>query len=89
MILSKKTSCALFQIRMPRWKERVIGVADYRLQTHNEIHIMAKNKDGELYFPDKYYISLEKARTYPVQVMSSIDLRLIPINDLEVLEREA
>lgn len=88
MVLPKTTACALFQIRMPRWKERVVGIADYRIQTHNEIHILAKNKDGKLYFPDKYYISGEKARSYPIQTRSSIDLRLIPINDLEVLVRE-
>lgn len=87
MKLSKTTQCSLFQIQVPRWKERVVGLADYRLSTHNEIHILAKDKEGKRYYPDNYYISQEKARSYPLQTRSGIDLRLVPINDLETLER--
>lgn len=87
MIIDNKTSCNLFHIHVPIWSKKSIGLADYRLATHNEIHIGAKRKDGELYYPDAYYISAEKARSYPLEHRSGIDVRIIPIRDLEVLER--
>jgi len=87
MELPRLTECSLFQIHVPRWKERVVGIADYRISRHNEIRILAKNKDGKKYYPDNYYMSGEQARTYPTQTRSGITLRLIPINDLKVLVR--
>lgn len=87
MKLNKKTECSLFQVHVPIWSEKAVGLADYRLSTHNEVQILAKRKDGELYYPDKYYISRDKARTFPTKQRGGLDLRIVPINALEILER--
>lgn len=85
--IDRKTACSLFQIQSVRWKNREIGIADYRISNHNEIHILQKGKNGR-YFPDTYYISGEDARKYPSEnVGHSVEVRLIPIKDLKILER--
>lgn len=87
MVLDKKIACTLYEIHVPIWSSKSVGLADYRLSTHNEIRINAKGPDEKKYYPDNYYISLEKARSYPVQSRSGFEMRIIPIRDLEVLER--
>lgn len=87
MELPRLTECSLFQIHVPIQNDKAIGIADYRISRHNEIHILSKDKDGQRYYPDNYYISGEDARKYPLQRRSGIELRLIPINDLKVLVR--
>lgn len=85
--LDRNTACSMFQIQKIRWKNREIGIADYRISTHNEIHILQAGKNGR-YFPDVYYISGEDARKKPLEkVGSSVEVRLIPIKELKLLER--
>lgn len=84
------TVCTLFEIRMPRWKERTIGLNLARITKHNEIHILYRRKsDGELTYPDKYYFDGDnlKGLDYEVQNVKGITLVLIPISHLEKLER--
>ena len=89
MKLLKSTACQRFDIQKIRWKQRVIGLAVYRVSDHNEIHIHEKsNKDGTLYFPDTYYVSGKVARSCEVQHLpSGVDLYLVPMNKMEILER--
>lgn len=93
MVLGRTTVCSLFKIRSVRWKKRCIGLANYRIGTHNEIHILQVGKDGERYFPDTYYISKAKiekgvkAGEYEVDNRKGVYLIIVPINDLEILER--
>ena len=77
----------MITIRVPRWTKRTVGIGGYRLAEHNQIEITKTDKDGNRYYPDQYYISGERARTYPTQELpSGILLFLIPISDLEILE---
>jgi len=89
MILGKFTPCSKIEIRSPRWKERTIGIAKFRVGVHNEIEILSTRPDGTRHYPDKYYISGESVRACPTQVLkpSGVVLYLVPINSLEPLER--
>lgn len=90
MKLSRLTPASKIEIKAPIWNTRSIGVATFKIGTHNEIHIKATGKDGQRLYPAPLYISGEKARQYPVEPVRSnpnIKLHIIPINELEPLER--
>lgn len=91
MKLPRLTPAALFKIKVPVWGGRKVGLATYKIALHNEIRIMAVNTEGELIYPRPFYISGEKAKTYPIEPVRNypnIKLYIIPISDLELLERE-
>lgn len=91
MILSKNISCNLFEIRKPVWGGRKVGLASYKIAAHNRIDILYTDKAGRRIYPLPLYISGADARKYPVQAVRNnpnVKLYIIPINDLEVLERE-
>lgn len=80
----------LFEIKTPVWGGRKVGLATYKVGTHNEIRILTKNKEGQPLYPQPLYISGTKAREYPIEPVKSnpnIKLYIIPVSDLEVLER--
>lgn len=66
----------------PRWHDRVVLVADHKLRTDNQIAI------GHSEFPNALYISGERAKQYPIEVLKTRDggempVRAIPLADLE------
>lgn len=78
-----------FSIKMPRWKQRVVGLAAYRVSDHNKVDIMAAGKDGERYYPDTYYISGEEVRKCEKQMLpQGLELYLVPINKLQILTEQ-
>lgn len=90
MKLSRLTPCQLFEIKVPIWGGRKVGLATYKVGQDNEIRILKRDVNGTLLYPQPLYISGEKAKTYPVEPVRSnpnIKLYIIPINDLELLER--
>lgn len=90
MKLSRLTPASVWEIKAPVWGGRKIGLATYKISTHNEIRITYTDRDGRRVYPLPLYISGEKARTYPTQPVKNhpnVILHIIPINDLEVLER--
>lgn len=92
MKLDRLTVCQLFKIGKPQWngkKQRTVGLNVHKIGWHNEIHIGYKDKDGEPLYPFPYYISREQAEKYPIQKLKDkeVYLRIIPIDDLERLER--
>lgn len=69
----------------------MVGLATYKIGTHNKINILKTNKDGERIFPQPFYISGARARQFPIEPVRSnpnIKLHIVPINDLEILEVE-
>lgn len=87
MKLSRTIPMANITIREPRWKNRTVGIATFRVQTHNKIVITKTNKDGDRYFPNAMYMSGELIKKYPTQNLSNgVVLYLVPIADLEVIE---
>ena len=83
----RKTPMNHIQIKAPRWKQRTIGVASYRIGTHNKIEIMATSKkDRKRYYPETYYISGDRLLEYPIQKLGNgTVLHLVPIADLDTL----
>lgn len=89
MKLSRTTPVQTIEIRMPRWKERTVGVASFRVGTHNAIDIIYKNKEGKRLYPEPLYASGETIKSCPTQTLpSGVVLHLVPIARLEPLERE-
>jgi hypothetical protein len=87
MLLSRMTPCQEIRIKAPRWKQRVVGVASFRVGHHNKIIIEAKGKDGKPYYPEPLYGSGEMIQKQEVQVLpSGVKLYLVPISSLEPLE---
>ena len=91
MKISRFTPCQVFEIRTPVWGGRKVGLATYKIGTHNEVRVLYKDSEGRPVYPLPLYVSGEKARTYPTQPVKSnpnVVLHVIPLADLEVLERE-
>lgn len=87
MRLAKNTPTQHFQIKMPRWKERVVGLAAHRVGMDNSVEILATGKDGKRYYPGEYYISGEQVKQCERQNIRGLTLFLVPISMLEPLER--
>jgi len=88
MQLARDTVCNKIEIQMPRWKQRVVGIATYRVGTHNAIDITATGKDGQRYYPNTLYGSGDMIRACKTQLLpSGVKLFLVPIDSLTVLER--
>lgn len=89
MKLARLTPCSKIDIRAPRWKQRTVGIASFRVKEHNEINITAVGADGNRYYPEPLYASGETITKCPTQVLqpSGIKLYLVPISELEPLER--
>lgn len=87
--LPRNTVCQLFEIKMPRWKERAVGLRRDRVAKHNEIRILYRRKDGELSYPDNYYFDGDnlKGVDYEIQNVKGVTLVIVPINHLQILER--
>lgn len=83
MKLSKTTPCNLLAIRQPRYKDRTVLLAKYKIGTHNEIMFTQAKHLAGLHF----YISGEKARSYPTTSNGKLECYVIPLDDLEPLER--
>lgn len=65
----------------PRWHDRVVLVADYKLAKDNLIQINYKD------FPEPFYLTSERARQFPLEQMKTkkggtIAMRAIPIDEL-------
>lgn len=88
MQLARDTVCNKIEIRMPRWKQRVVGIATFRVGHHNAIEITATGKDGNRYYPETLYGSGDMIRACEQQTLpSGVTLYLVPIDKLETLER--
>ena len=80
-------STNLIQIHAPRWKDRTVLVAKWRVETLNEIEILAARKDGTRYFPSKYEITGAELMKYPIHHMTTsngqtAEMLVVPIDDL-------
>ena len=73
-----------YTIATPIWdggkKERAIGIADFRLPCL--VNISYKDKHGNLVYPNKYVVTKEKAKNYPIKILGPVKLRIIPISEL-------
>ena len=83
MILDRLTPTVKFEIKAPRWKDRTVLLAKYKVGTHNCIVFTeAKNMQGE------YYVSGAETVKYPINSNGKLDCYCVPVNALERLERK-
>lgn len=89
MKISKDKILNYIPINSPRWKQRTIGIATYRVKEENEIDVLAvSKKDGQRYFPFSYYATREQIVKYPKQTLpSGTVLYLVPMAELDIIER--
>ena len=74
-----------YTIAKPIWdggtKQRAIGIAEFRLPCL--VNISYEDKHGNLIYPNKYIVTKEKARKYPIKVLGPVKVRIIPISELD------
>ena len=78
----------MIRIKTPIWKDRSVGIAEDKFNpfgTVTKIQILYRKIDGTRLYPQTFFITKEKAFTYPVMVVRGVTLRIIPIADLGVL----
>jgi len=80
----RKTKINKLTIHCPIWKTRSIGVARYRVNGDLEIKIDYKTKDGQLLYPNTYFITKEQIQKYPTQMVRGVLLYIVPIDKLEI-----
>lgn len=83
MILSRMTSTQNFTIKQPRWRDRVVLLANYKIGTHNSI-IFTETKS----MPGEYYISGANVTKHPLSSNGRIKCYAVPLDELQPLERE-
>jgi len=78
-----------YRISEPIWSDRSIGIADYRLNDDLLVSITYKDKHGNRVWPDKYLITKDFARQYPINadMVKGTNLHIIPIKDLPVARK--
>lgn len=92
MILGRLTPCNVIEIQRPVWNggKRKVGIATYKIGTHNEIRINAMRVDGTKVYPMPFYASGEYLKSCPevaVKRNPNIHLYMVDIDKLETLER--
>ena len=71
------------EIKMPIWKNRAFGIADFRLEGDDLIYVTCsyRNKEGELLYPGTYILPKRVCRDYPEIKTGKHTGREIPIAD--------
>jgi hypothetical protein len=82
MILSATTPCNVIEIWQPRWKDRTVLIAKYKVGTHNVVRF-TKTKS----MPDDYYLSGSEIRQHATTNNGKLECYVVPMDRLETLER--
>lgn len=80
-------------ILAPRWHDRTVLIADWKIAKDNLIDIEHSDIKGIRSFPLPFYIDGDKARTYPITKVkttagNAVPMRVIPLDDLAVYIEE-
>lgn len=82
MLISRYTPLNLIDIWQPRYKDRVVLIASYKVKENNKIIFSkAKHLAGKV-----YYMSGRKIRSYPIDTNGKVQCYAVPLDDLEPLE---
>lgn len=84
MKLSRLTPTQNIDIWQPRWKDKVVLIAKYKVGTHNIIK-MTKIKEGNEY-SGEFYLSGETIRKYPLDTNGKIPCYEVSLDELQVFE---
>lgn len=83
MTLDHLTPVQVLEIKAPRWHDRKVLLAKFKVGTHNKIVFTnAPSLDGE------YYISGRKASACPQVSNGKLVCYAVPLDELEPFERE-
>lgn len=82
MRLSKTTATNLLLIKKPRWKDRVVLLAQYKIGTHNTIRFTNTPS-----MKQDYYVSGVDIKKYSLTSNGKILCYEVPIAALDYLER--
>ena len=83
MILNKMFPCQRIEIWMPRYRDNCVLIAKFKVGTHNEITFTkAKHLIGQ-----EFYLSGETIRKFPLESNGKISCYVVPMDELEPLER--
>lgn len=82
MKLPKTTQLQYHEIWRPRYHDRKVLLAKFRVGTHNKIVFTKAPHMGT----DPYYISGDKVQKFGIESNGKIECYAIPINELEPLE---
>lgn len=83
MILSRTTPAARIEIWAPRYKDRKVLIAKYKVQNHNEI-VFTKAKH---LMDHTWYISGADIAKCPLETNGTLACYAVPVDSLEPLER--
>lgn len=83
MLLNKLTPAQKIDIWSPRWKDRRILIAKFKVGNHNEI-TFSKTKS----LPGIYYLSGATIKKYPLETNGKIACYAVHMDELETLERK-
>lgn len=82
MLVSKYTPLNLIDIWTPRYKDRKVLIASYKVKELNKIiFTKAKHLAGH-----EYIMSGAKIRSYPIDTNGKVQCYAVPLDDLEPLE---
>lgn len=82
MTLDRLTPLNVIEIWQPRYKDRVVLVAKYKVKQQNKVvFTKAKHLAGK-----EYYLSGADVAKYPIDTNGTLDCYAIPLDDLEPLE---
>lgn len=82
MQLHQQTPAQLFTIWQPRYHDKKVLLAKFKVGTHNKV-VFTKAPDMGT---QPYYISGEKVKSYPAESNGKIQCYAVPIDALEPLE---
>lgn len=81
MVIDRKTPCQLIEIRHPRYHDRKVLIAKYKVGTLNKI-IFTEAKS----MPGEYAMKGEDIEKCPVGTNGKLAVYCVPIDSLEPLE---
>lgn len=77
--MNRLTPMENIQVWQPRYKDRTVLIARYKVGTHNRITFTkAKHLEGK-----EFYMSGEDIRNYPLDTNGKIDCYAVSLDDLE------
>lgn len=81
MKLHRLTPAKIIEVWQPRYRDRTVLLAKYKISTHNIVKITKSNShNGE------YYVDGKTVSKYPIESNGKIPVYAVPIDELVVYE---
>lgn len=84
MKLGKDIPVQMIDIKQPRWRDRTVLIAKYKVGMHNLIR-MTNVKEGNAY-NGEFYLSGETIQKYPLDSNGKIPCYAVSLDELQVFE---